>query len=73
MASDVHGANMQEESQAAQDNGCQRAMQERPKMSGEDWGKAIAERDGRIAELEQHVDERILWEVAAAPKLECAG
>lgn len=43
-------------------------MQERLRVSGKDWEKAIAEHDGRIAELEPQVDEQILWEVGVAPK-----
>lgn len=53
MTGDVHGAKTQE------------ATQGRLRVSGKDWEKA----NGRIAELEQQVDEQILWEVGAAPKL----
>ncbi len=55
MAGDNHGAETQEEPQAPQDDRQQQATQEQPQMSGVDWEKAIAERDGRIAELEQQV------------------
>ena len=55
MAGDNHGAETQEEPQAPQDNGQQQEAQDKPQMSGKDWEKAIAERDGRIAELEQQV------------------
>lgn len=55
MAGDNHGTETQKEPQAPQDNGQQQAAQEQPQMSGKDWEKAIAERDGRIAELEQQV------------------
>ena len=55
MAGDNHDAKTQEEPQAPQDNGQQQAAQEQPQVSGKDWEKAIAERDGHIAELEQQV------------------
>ena len=55
MAGDAHGAETQEEPQAPQDHGHEQAAQEQPQVSGKDWEKAIAERDGRIAELEQQV------------------
>lgn len=50
MAGDVHGAETQE---AAQDERGKQAAQKQSQVSGVDWEKAIAERDGRIAELEQ--------------------
>lgn len=53
MAGDNHGTETQEEPQASQHIGQQQAAQEQPQMSGKDWERAIAERDGRIAELEQ--------------------
>ena len=55
MAGDNHGAETQEESQTAQDLGYEQAQEEQPQVSGVDWEKAIAERDGRIADLEQQV------------------
>lgn len=55
MGVDNHGAETQEEPQAAQDERGQQAPQEQSQVSGVDWGKAIAERDGRIAELEAQV------------------
>lgn len=55
MAGDNHGAKTQEEPQAPQNEGQQQTAQEQPQMSGKGWEKAIAERDGRIAELEQQV------------------
>lgn len=55
VAGDAHGAETQEESQAPQDNGHEQTSQDKPQVSGKDWEKAIAERDGRIAELEQQV------------------
>ena len=57
MASDNHGAETQEVEKTAQDTGLEEATQEQPQVSGKDWEKAIAERDGRIAELEQQVAE----------------
>lgn len=55
MAGDAHGDKAQEVAETAQDNRQQQAAQEQPQISGKDWEKAIAERDGRIAELEQQV------------------
>lgn len=55
MAGDAHGAETQEESQTAQDLGYEQAQEEQPQVSGVDWEKAIAERDERIAALEQQV------------------
>ena len=52
MAGDQHGA---EEAQASQDDRREQAQEEQPQMSGTDWEKAIAERDERIAALEQQV------------------
>ncbi|NHM15803.1 hypothetical protein GMI69_03835 [Eggerthellaceae bacterium zg-887] len=55
MAGDAHGDKTQEEPQAPQNDGQQQAAQEQSQMSGKDWETAIAERDGRIKELEQQV------------------
>lgn len=55
MAGDAHGAETQEEPQTAQNDRREQATQEQPQVSGKDWEKAIAERDGRIAKLEQQV------------------
>lgn len=55
MAGDNHGAETQEEPQAAQNERNQQAQEEQPQVSGVDWEKAIAERDERIAALEQQV------------------
>ena len=55
MAGDNHGAETQEEPQAAQDERNQQAQEEQPQMNGVDWEKAIAERDEKIAALEQQV------------------
>ena len=55
MAGDNHGATTQEEPQATQDLGQQQAAEEQPQVSGVDWERAVAERDERIAALEQQV------------------
>ncbi len=55
MAGDAHGDKTQEVAETAQDNGREQAQEEQPQVSGVDWEKAIAERDGRIAELEAQV------------------
>ena len=55
MAGDAHGAETQEESQTAQDLGYEQAQEEPPQGSGVNWEKAIAERDEKIAALEQQV------------------
>ena len=55
MAGDTHGDETTEVTKAPQDGG-QQETQEQPKMT-EDWKAAIAERDGRIAELEAQVAE----------------
>ncbi len=55
MAGDAHGAETQEESQTAQDLGYEQAQEEQPQVSGVNWEKAIAERDEKIAALEQQV------------------
>jgi len=57
VASDIHGAEAQEESQAQEDLGQQQAAQEQPQVSGTDWEKAVAERDEKIAALEAQVAE----------------
>lgn len=52
MAGDNHGDKTQEEPQAQEDLGQQQAAQDKPQVSGKDWGKAAAERlRGEIAEL----------------------
>lgn len=55
MDGDTHG--IEDESQVAETAGGQErvAEEEKPQVSGKDWEKAIAERDGRIAELEAQV------------------
>lgn len=55
MAGDNHGDKTQEVAETTQDNGQQQAAQEQPQMNGVDWEKAIAERDEKIAALEQQV------------------
>lgn len=55
MAGDNHGTETQKEPQAQEDLGREQAQEEQPQVNGVDWEKAIAERDGRIAELEQQV------------------
>ena len=55
MAGDAHCDKTQEVAEIAQNDGREQAAQEQPQMSGKDWEAAIAERDGRIAELEQQV------------------
>lgn len=55
MAGDNHGVEMQEEPQVQEDFGCEQAQEEQPQVSGVDWEKAIAERDEKIAALEQQV------------------
>ena len=55
MAGDAHGDKAQEELQAQEDLGREQAQEEQPQVSGVDWEKAIAERDERIAALEQQV------------------
>ena len=57
MAGDKHGDKTQEEPQASQDYGNEQAAEEteQPQVNGVDWDKAIAERDERIAALEQQV------------------
>lgn len=57
MAGDNHGAETQEEPQAAQDNGHEQTQKNQPQVSGADWEKAIAERDEKIASLEAQVAE----------------
>ena len=55
MAGDAHGAETQEEPKAQEDLGREQAQEEQPQVSGVDWEKAIAERDEKIAALEQQV------------------
>ena len=55
MAGDNHGAETQEEPQAQEDIGRQQTQEEQPQVSSVDWEKAIAERDEKIAALEQQV------------------
>ena len=55
MAGDNHGAEAQEEPQAQEDFEREQAKEEQPQVSGVDWEKAIAERDEKIAALEQQV------------------
>ena len=55
MAGDTHGAETQEDPQAHKDLENEQAAQEHPQVSGVGWEKAIAERDERIATLEQQV------------------
>ena len=57
MAGDNHGDKTQEEPQAQEDLGQQQAAQDKPQVSGADWGKAVAERDEKIAALEAQVAE----------------
>ena len=57
VAGDAHGDKTQEEPQAQEDLGQQQAAQDKPQMSGKDWGKAVAERDEKIAALEAQVAE----------------
>ena len=68
MAGDNHGAETQEEPQAAQEHGNEQAQEEQPQVSGVDWEKAIAERDERIAALEHQVADAAK-SVEAAEKL----
>lgn len=55
MAGDNHGTETQEEPQAQEDIGREQAQEEQPQVSSVDWEKAIAERDEKIAALEQQV------------------
>ena len=48
MAGDNHGAETQEEPQAAQNERNQQAQEEQPQVSGVDWEKAIAVSVGLI-------------------------
>lgn len=57
MTGDNHGAETQKEPQAQEDLGNEQKTQEQPQVSGVDWEKAIAERDERIAALEQQVED----------------
>lgn len=55
MDGDTYGDKTQKEPQAQEDLGREQAQEERPQVSGVDWEKAIAERDERVATLEQQV------------------
>ena len=55
MAGDTHGDKTQEVAEAPQNDGHEQTAQVKPQVSGIDWERAVAERDGRIAELEQQV------------------
>ena len=55
MAGDTYGDKTQEEPQAQEDIGQQQTQEEQPQVSSVDWEKAIAERDEKIAALEQQV------------------
>lgn len=55
MAGDTYGDKTQKEPQAQEDLGREQAQEERPQVNGVDWEKAIAERDERVATLEQQV------------------
>lgn len=57
MAGDNHGDKTQEEPQAQEGLGQQQATQNQSQVSGEDWEKAVAERDEKIATLEAQVAE----------------
>lgn len=57
MAGDAHGDKTQEEPQTQEEPGQQQAAQDKPQVSGKDWGKAVAERDEKIAALEAQVAE----------------
>lgn len=57
MAGDAHGAKAQEEPQAAQDERDEQTQAGEPQMSGDAWQAAVAERDEKIAALEQQVAE----------------
>ena len=57
MAGDNHGAETQEETQAQEDLGQQRAAQGQPQVRSTDWEKVVAERDEKIAALETQVAE----------------
>ena len=55
MAGDTHGDKTQEVEETAQERGNEQTQENEPQMSGADWEKAIAERDEKIAALEQQV------------------
>lgn len=57
MVGDVHGAETQEEPQAAQEHGSEQTQKEQPQVNGVDWKAVIAERDEKIAALEKQVAE----------------
>ena len=68
MAGDNHGAETQEEPQAQENIGHEQAQEELSQVNGMDWEKAIAERDEKIAALEQQVADAAK-SVEAAEKL----
>ena len=55
MTGDTHGDKTQEVEETSQDLGNEQAAEEQPQVNGVDWDKPIAERDERIAALEQQV------------------
>ena len=55
MASDENVAEETQVAQAQEDLGREQAQEKQPQMSGVNWEKVIAERDERIAALEQQV------------------
>lgn len=57
MAGDAHGAEAQEEPQAQEDLGQQQAQENEPQVNGVDREKVIAERDEKIAALEQQMTD----------------
>lgn len=59
MAGDAHGAEAQEEPQAQEDLGQQQAQENEPQVNGVDREKAIAERDEKIAALEQQMTDAV--------------
>ena len=70
MAGDTHGAETQEEPKAQEDLGRQQAAQGQPQVSGNNWEKAVAERDEKIAALEAQVAEAAK-NAKTAEKLRC--
>lgn len=57
MAGDAHGDKTQEEPQTQEDLGQQQTAKEQPQVSGTDWEKVVAERDEKIAALEEQMAE----------------
>ena len=68
MAGDNHGTETPEVEETSQNLRHEQAAQEQPQVGGVDWEKAIAERDERIAALEQQVADAAK-SVEAAEKL----